>query len=99
LLVLLPIVIMEVLDIGNDFAPEESDDDNQGDAGIQPHRKRKYFMLWQKKDIVQEAYAAPWCIRVTARKYGVQPKQIHIWRNDANALTCLTTLSQPSYSG
>ncbi len=49
---------MEDLDIGNDFTPEDSDNDNQGDAGIQPRRKRKYFTSWQKKDIVQEAYAA-----------------------------------------
>jgi len=28
---------MEDLDIGNDFAPEESDDDNQGDASIVLH--------------------------------------------------------------
>jgi transposase-like protein len=80
---------MEDLVIGNDFAPEEFDNDDQGDAGVQPHRTRKYFLSWEKKDIVQEAYAAPWRIRVTTRKYGVQPKQIHRWRNDANALTAL----------
>jgi hypothetical protein len=36
---------MEDLDIENNFAPEEFDDDDQGDSGVQPRRKRKYFTL------------------------------------------------------
>jgi len=47
---------MEDLDIGNDFAPEDSDDEDQGNADVQPCRKKKYFTLQQKKDVVQEAY-------------------------------------------
>ncbi len=94
---------MEDLVIENAFAPEVFDDDdqrvldddNQGDAGNQPHRTRKYYTLWDKKDIVQEAYAAPRRIRVTAHKYGVQPKQICRWRNDANALTSLPQYPNP----
>jgi len=86
---------MEDLDIVNDFAPEDSDDDDQRDASIQPHRKRKYFTLWQKKDIVQDAYAAPQCIKVTARKYRVQLKQICRWQNDTNALTALPHYPNP----
>jgi hypothetical protein len=86
---------MEDLDIENNFAPEEFDDDDQGDSGVQPRRKRKYFTLWQKKDIVQEAHAAPQRVKLTAWKYGVQPKQIHRWRNDAKALTVLPHYPNP----
>jgi transposase-like protein len=94
---------MEDLVIENAFAPEVFDNDNQGvldndnqgDAGNQPHRTRKYYTLWDKKDIIQEAYVAPRRIRVAARKYGVQPKQIRRWRNDDNALTALPQNPNP----
>ena len=51
---------MEDLDDGNDFAPDDWDDDDQGDADVQqPRRRKNYLTLWEKKDIVEEAYAAP----------------------------------------
>ena len=94
---------MEDLVIENAFAPEVFDDDDQGvlddddqgDAGNQPHRTRKYYTLWDKKDIIQEAYVAPRRIRVTAGKYGVQLKQIRRWRNDASAFTALPQYPNP----
>jgi len=75
---------MEDLDVGNDFAPDDWDDDDQGDADVQqPRRRKNYLTLWEKKDIVEEAYAAPRRVKATARKYGVQPKQIRRWRINA----------------
>jgi hypothetical protein len=53
---------------------------------VEIRKRKKYYTLWQKKLIVQEAYAAPGGIKPTARKYGIQPCQIRNWRNIANAL-------------
>ncbi len=87
---------MEDLDVGNDFAPDDWDDDDQGDADVQqPRRRKNYLTLWEKKDIVEEAYAAPQRVKATARKYGVQPKQIRRWRINANALTGLPHYPEP----
>jgi transposase-like protein len=87
---------MEDLDVGNDFAPDDWDDDDQGDADVQqPRRRKNYLTLWEKKDIVEEAYAAPRRVKATARKYGVQPKQIRRWRINANALTGLPHYPEP----
>jgi len=41
--------------------------------------------LWEKKSIVEEAYAAPCALKRTARKYRIQTNQICKWRNNANA--------------
>jgi hypothetical protein len=45
---------------------------------------KKLYTLWNKKDIVQEAHVAPYHIKLTIWKYGVEPKQIHKWRNNIN---------------
>jgi phytoene/squalene synthetase len=40
---------MEDLDVGNDFAPDDWDDDDQGDADVQqPRRRKNYLTLWKK---------------------------------------------------
>jgi hypothetical protein len=42
--------------------------------------KRLYYTLWQKKDIVNEAYGIVHSVCATLRKWYVQPSQIHRWR-------------------
>ena len=47
-------------------------------------RKKLYYTLWQKKDIVNEAYGIAHNVRATLHKWYVQPNQIRKWRaNDA----------------
>ena len=48
--------------------------------------KKNFYTLWEKKSIVEEAYAAPRALKRTARKYRIQTNQIRKWRNNANAL-------------
>jgi len=63
---------------------------NNADDGLEnderPRKRKTFYTLWEKKDIVEEAYAAPLRVKATARKYGLQPKQIRRWRLNANAL-------------
>jgi transposase-like protein len=66
---------------------------NNADDGLEnderPRKRKTFYTLWEKKDIVEEAYAAPLRVKATARKYGLQPKQIRRWRLNANALNGL----------
>jgi len=72
-------------DLGNN---DHHDLDNDG-QDQQPHKRKNFYTLWEKKDIVQETYAAPLRVKATAWKYGLQPKQIRRWRLNANALNGL----------
>jgi transposase-like protein len=55
-------------------------------AGVVIKKKKKFYTLWEKKNIVDEAYAAPGGIKLTARKYGIQGNQIRRWRNNTIGL-------------
>jgi len=69
-------------DLGNN---DRHDLDNDG-QDQQPRKRKNFYTLWEKKDIVQETYAAPLRVKATAQKYGLQPKQIRRGRLNANAL-------------
>jgi len=69
------------------------DEEDQGD-NILP-RPKKFYTLWEKKSIVEEAYAAPRALKRTARKYRIQTNQIRKWRNNANALMELPAYPTP----
>jgi hypothetical protein len=91
---LVHVVIMDP-DPADDFLLDLPEDEDQEDAGIDIVHNKKYYTLWKKKDIVQEAYAVPHQVRLTAQKYGVQRNQICTWRNKANALSALPLYPSP----
>jgi hypothetical protein len=53
-------------DLAGDFLLDLLEDEDQEDAGIHTVNKKKYYILWKKKDIVQMPYAAPCQVWLTA---------------------------------
>ncbi len=69
----------------NIFEVEDANDKNDPNGDVQK-RKKNNFIQFGKKKIVNEAYAAPNSVKLTARKYGVQGNQIRKWQNNTIAL-------------
>ena len=85
-------------DIPANFPVEDNDlpeDDHLPDN--EPVRKRRllFYTLEQKKKIVHEAYSLPRHVRLTARKWRVQPVQIRRWRVQLQADAVLPAYPYP----
>jgi len=75
----------------DEIDPAWVEDEAEGVA----RKKKNYYTLWEKKNIVLEAYAEHGVIKRTARKYNIQANQIRKWRNNANALVELPAYPNP----
>ncbi|MFN9656651.1 MAG: transposase [Dolichospermum sp.] len=85
-------------DIPANFPVEDNDLPDDDDLPEdEPVRKRRLLLytLEQKKNIVHEAYSQPRHVRLTARKWRVQPVQIRRWRVQLQADAVLPAYPYP----